>query len=111
MADLAPADLTPGKRVHVKVTSTPTNASATKTLVRLLSKDPDVKRRNAKMADNRLANPKFSPRGGRWRVWESREPKKALVHGVVGEEATFVAGPGELADLGSVRKFVSVDAA
>ena len=63
------------------------------------------------MQDNRLANPKFSPRGGRWRVWESREPKKALVHGAVGEEATFLAGPGELADLKSVSRFVSVDAA
>lgn len=105
------ADLAPGTRVHVKVTSRPTNVAATKTLVRLLSKDADVARRNKKMQANRLASPKFSPRGGRWRVWESREPKKALVLGAVGEEATFVAGPGELADLGSVSKFVSVNAA
>ena len=111
MADLAPADLSPGQRVHVRVTSRPTNRAASKTLVRLLSKDADVERRNAKLADNRLANPKFSPRGGRWRVWESREPKKQLVHGEVGEEATFLAGPGELADLRSVSRFVSVGTA
>ena len=105
------ADFAPGSRVTVKVTSRPTNTAATKTLVRLLSKDPGVARRNRKLAHNRKAEPTFSPRGGRWRVWESREPKKALVHGEVGEEATFLAGPGELADLKSVERFVSVDAA
>ncbi|MEM8782913.1 MAG: hypothetical protein AAGE65_08650 [Planctomycetota bacterium] len=105
------ADLQPGKSVTFTVTAAPTNAAATKTLVRLLSKDPAAAKRNARIKKNRLSNPTFSPRGGRWRVWEHRQPKKFVVHGKPGESATIVAGVQELRDLASVERFVDVKAA
>jgi hypothetical protein len=105
------ADLQPGKPVTFTVSAAPTNAAATKTLVRLLSKDPDIAKRNGRIKKSRLSNPTFSPRGGRWRVWEHRQPKTAVVFGRPGESATIVAGVQELRDLASVEKFVDVKAA
>ncbi len=105
------ADLQPGKKVTFTVTAAPSSAAATKTLIRLLSKDPVAAKRNALIKRSRLANPKFSPRGGRWRVWESRQPKQFIVHGKPGESATIVAGVQELRDLASVQRFVDVQAA
>ncbi len=104
------SDLTPGKPVTVTVKSAPTNAAATKTLVRLLSKDPATAKRNSKIKRNRWIDPKFSPRGGRWRVWEGRQPKVRTVTGQAGESATFTAGVQELRDLASVERFVEVKA-
>lgn len=104
-------DLQPGKPVTMTITSVPTNAAATKTLVRLLCKDPVTAKRNATIKKNRWADPKFSSRGGRWRVWESRHPKVHVVAGQPGESATFTAGVQELRDLASVQRFVEVKAA
>ncbi len=104
-------DIAPGSQVHVAVTKAPTNAAARKTLVRLLSKDPVTKKRDARIKRGRLSEPKFSPRGGRWRVWESRQPKVRTVTGQLGEVATFTAGVQELRDLASVERFVEVKAA
>ncbi|MEM7576339.1 MAG: hypothetical protein AAF328_02590 [Planctomycetota bacterium] len=105
------ADLHPGKPVTFTVTAAPTNAAATKTLVRLLSKDPATAKRNGKIKKSRLSNPTFSPRGGRWRLWEHRQPKQHVVHGQPGESATIVAGVQELRDLASVERFVDIKAA
>ncbi len=101
-------DITPGSQVHVAVTKSPTSAAATKTLVRLLSKDPAAKKRNGRIKRSRLLNPKFSPRGGRWRVWESRQPKILTVLGQPGETATIFAGTQELRELASVQRFIDV---
>lgn len=105
------ADLKPGQTVKVTVKAQPTNAAATKTLVRLLSKDVEAAKRNARIKRGRLANPTLSPRGGRWRVWEHRQPKKFVVHGKPGETGTFFAGVQELRELQSVERFVDVEAA
>ena len=105
------ADIAPGSQVTVKVVKQPTSAAATKTVVRLLSKDPGIAKRNKTIKKNRNASPKFSPRGGRWRVWESRQPKVRLVHGRPGEQGTITAGVQELRDLASVERFVEVSPA
>lgn len=107
----ATTDFQPGKPVTMTVTSVPTNAAAVKTIVRLLCKDPVTAKRNARIKRGRLAEPKFSPRGGRWRVWESRQPKIRVVSGKPGESATFTAGVQELRDLASVERFVEIKSA
>ena len=101
-------DLNPGTTVTVTVTKNPQSAAARKTLVRLLSKDPEVVKRDDKLERIRKAGQTKSPRGGRWRVWESRQPKIRTVTGVEGETNTFFAGSAEVRDLKSVEKYVDV---
>ncbi len=105
------ADITPGTTVSIKIVKTPTNASARKTLVRLLSKDEDVIAENKRHKRVRKSNQTHSPRGGRWRVWEGRLPKQRPVSGDIGEAGTILASPDVLTDLKSVERFVEVSAA
>jgi hypothetical protein len=105
------ADITPGSNVNIKIVKTPTNASARKTLVRILSKDADVVAENKRLKKVRKTNQTHSPRGGRWRVWEGRLAKQHPVKGDVGEAGTVLASPDVLTDLKSVEKFVEVTAA
>jgi len=105
------ADITPGSTVRVKIVKAPTNASARKTLVRILSKDADVIAENKRHKKVRKSNQTHSPRGGRWRVWEGRLAKQRPVEGKVGETGTILAAPDVLTDLKSVDKFVEVTAA
>ena len=100
------ADITPGSTVK-----TPTNASARKTLVRILSKDAEVVAENKRLKKVRKTNQTHSPRGGRWRVWEGRLPKQRPVTGDIGEAGTVLASPDVLTDLKSVERFVEVSAA
>ena len=103
--------LKPGQSVTLTVRQAPSNAAASKTLVRLLSKDPAVRRRDDKLARLRKQTQTKSPRGGRWRVWESRQPKIRTVEASAGSSATFVVGSAEIRDLASVGKYVDVAAA
>ena len=104
-------DVTPGTNVTVKIIRQPNSAAAQKTLVRLLSKDREVVKRDDKLARIRKAGQTKSPRGGRWRVWESRQPKIRTITGTAGESGTFFAGSQEVRDLKSVEKYVEVSAA
>ena len=61
------ADITPGSTINVKIVKTPTNASARKTIVRILSKDAEVVAENKRHKKVRKTNQTHSPRGGRWR--------------------------------------------
>ena len=105
------ADITPGSTVNIKIVKEPTNASARKTLVRLLSKDAEVVAENKRLKKVRKTNQTHSPRGGRWRVWEGRLPKQRPVAGALGESGTILASPDVLTDLKSVQRFVEVSAA
>ncbi|MBX2850351.1 MAG: hypothetical protein KTR15_01240 [Phycisphaeraceae bacterium] len=105
------ADIAPGSTVNVKIVKTPTNASARKTLVRILSKDAEVIAENKRLKKVRKTNQTHSPRGGRWRVWEGRLPKQHPVEGKLGEAGTVLASPDVLTDLKSVERFVEVSAA
>lgn len=105
------ADITPGTTVTVKVVKEPNSAAARKTLVRLLSKDPEVVKENKRLKKVRKVNQTFSTRGGRWRVWEGRLVKQNPVAGNVGEAGTILASVDVLTDLKSVEKYVEVSAA
>lgn len=105
------ADITPGSTVNIKIVKQPANEGARKTLVRLLSKDPEVVAENKRLKKVRKTNQTHSPRGGRWRVWEGRLPKQRPVTGAVGESGTIFASPDVVTDLGSVEKFVEVSPA
>lgn len=101
-------DLTPGTKITLKIVKQPTSAAASKTLMRLLSKDPAVIAENKRHAKIRKKQETMSPRGGRWRVWESRLAKQHPVTGAIGEEGTFVASYDVLKDLPSVSRFVEI---
>lgn len=106
-----PQNITPGSQITVKVVKQPTNLAATKTLVRVLSKDPAVKAENDRLARVRVSKETHSPRGGRWRVWESRHPKVHPVKGRIGDSGTLVASLDVIRDLQSVSRFVEVASA
>ena len=105
------SDIAAGTRVIIKIVKQPTNAAAIKTLVRLLSKDAVVKGHNARHRGIRKRQETMSPRGGRWRVWESRLAKQHPVKGAVGDQGTITASVDVLRDLNSVKRFVEVTAA
>lgn len=102
------SDIAPGTKINVKIVKQPTNAAASKTLERLLSKDPAVIAENKRHAKIRKKAQTMSPRGGRWRVWESRLAKQHPVSGKVGEEGTFVASYDVIKELPSVARFVEI---
>ncbi len=104
-------EITPGTTVSVEVTKKPSSVAAQKTVVRLLSKDADVIKRNQNLARSRNANPIKVQRGGRVRAWSTRHPKLDIVDAVPGTTATFIAGYQELRDLASVERFVKISKA
>ncbi|MEO0514788.1 MAG: hypothetical protein AAF086_05770 [Planctomycetota bacterium] len=101
-------ELATGTKINLKIVKQPTNAAASKTLQRLLSKDPAVIAENKRHAKIRKKQETMSPRGGRWRVWESRLAKQHPVTGALGEEGTIVASYDVLKDLPSVERFIEV---
>ena len=102
-------NITPGSRVLIKVVKRPTNAAATKTIVRLLSKDAAVHREVERYrAIRRKRNP---PRIRSGRIWVRRLVKQRPVQGRIGESGTITASMDVLHDLGSVSRFVEVSAA
>ena len=102
-------DIAPGSKVTVKVVQTPANAAATKTLVRLLSKDHGVKLENERLRKSRKTSLRSKQRGGR--TWYNYVPKIFPVKGIAGESGTIVASLDVLTDLASVEKYVEVSKA
>jgi len=102
------ADLAPGTKITLKVVKQPTNAAASKTITRLLSKDPAVIADNKRHRKIRKKAQWMSSRGGRWRIWESRLAKQHPISGKLGEEGTFVASYDVLKDLPSIARFVEI---
>ena len=101
--------ITPGGQVHVKVVKRPTNAAASKTLARILSKDAVVQEENKRLDKVRKSNYKPRMRGGR--LYGGHMVKLHPVKGRLGESGTVTATLDVLADLKSVSRFVSVEAA
>lgn len=104
-------DIAPGTKINLKVVKQPTSAAASKTLMRLLSKDSEVVAENKRHARIRKKSQWMSTRGGRWRVWESRLAKQHPVEGQLGEQGTIVASYDVLKDLPSVARFVEISPA
>ena len=105
------SDIQPGTTVDVKVVKQPTSAAASKTLTRLLSKDAGHAAEQKRHAKVRKRAQWKSPRGGRWRVWESRLAKQRPVTGSSGESGQITASYDVLQDLRSVERFVEVSPA
>ena len=101
------ADIDPGSQVHVKITKTPTNEAARKTLRRVLNKDPDVKREHRRLEKVRASNLRHKTRGGR--PWAIRVPKQYPVEGKAGESGTVLATVDVIRDLESVGPFVELE--
>lgn len=97
-----------GGQIRIQVTRTPRSEAGRKTLLRLLMKDPDLRKRHAKNLAHRARAIQMRPRAGRkWAVI----PRKALpVSAAPGEEATLLATADVLADLAKLEPYVDVAA-
>ena len=102
-------DIAPGSQISVKVTKRPTNASATKTIVRVLSKDEGVAAQNKKLA--KIRREQYSPRMRGGRLYSGRQVKLRRIKGEMGEAGTVIATVDVLRDLKSVEKFVELSSA
>ena len=98
--------ITPGSRVHVKIVKQPTNVPASKTLVRVLSKDPTITAENKRLRKVRDSNYNPQMRGGR--LYGGRMVKLRPIKGGLGESGTLTATADVLADLRSVARFIDV---
>lgn len=99
----------PGSLVTVTVIKNPTNAAASKTLQRLLAKDPVQQKDARRLRRIRQQETRTHGRGGR--VWHVRIPKPTRLQGRAGESGTFKATLDVLRDLRSVERFIEVKAA
>ena len=104
MADVA--EIQPGTKVQVKVVAHPSNISAKKTLVRILSKDDAHEAENKRLA--RIRRKMYSPRRRGGRLYSGRMPKLRRVKGEVGESGSVLATMDVIRDLASVSRFVEV---
>ncbi len=95
-----------GSQIRVNVVKTPRRGSAALTLVRLLSKDPEVAKYNRLQRKIRRKNQRPTKRGGR--IWMVRVVKQHPVRGCRGESGTITATTDVLTDLRSVASFVEV---
>lgn len=101
--------IAPGSKINVKIVKQPTNAAASKTLVRVLAKDPVVYAEHDRQAKIRKKNYSPSRRGGR--LYGGHVVKQHPVKGRLGEAGTITATLSVLRDLGSVERFIEVSPA
>lgn len=100
------SDIKPGSQITVTVTKQPTNAAGRKTVVRLLSKDENVKLENNRLKKARENHFRQTRRGGRF--WDVNVVKQHPVKGLEGETGTITATLDVIQDLASVQRFVEV---
>ncbi|MEQ9459543.1 MAG: hypothetical protein RIG82_01145 [Phycisphaeraceae bacterium] len=98
--------IAPGTQVLVKITKQPTNDAARKTLIRVLSKDPEIAEHTKRQRRARDRHNQPHARGGR--TWIIRIPKKQQVRALPGEHGKVLATVDVLRDLASVERFVEV---
>jgi len=101
--------IAPGSKINVKVVKQPTNAAASKTIVRVLAKDPVIHTEHARQAKLRQVH--YNPGRRAGRMWGGQLVKQHPVKGNVGDEGTITATLQVLRDLGSVQRFVEVSQA
>jgi hypothetical protein len=99
-------DIAPGSQVHVKITASPTNEAAVKTIARVLAKDAVHAAEQKRIEKVRQSQYNPTPRGGR--LYGGRQVKLRPVKSVIGEQGTVLATPAVIADLKSVARFVEV---
>jgi len=97
-----------GDTIQVKIVKQPTNTAASKTLARVLCKDPAHHAEVERHREIRRTNTAKTTRGGRYRIWESRMVKQHPVTGQRGEAGTIKATYDVMQDLRSVERFIEV---
>ena len=102
-------NIAPGSKVNVKIVKQPTNAAATKTLMRVLAKDPVVYTEHERQA--MLRRKHYNPGRRAGRLWGGQLVKQHPIKGRVGEAGTITATVSVLRDLGSVQRFIEVSEA
>ena len=101
--------IVPGACVNIKIVKQPTSVAAAKTLVRILSKDPDIRAENTRL--RRIRKTHYNPgmRGGRY--YAGRLVKQRPVRGRAGEAGMVRATCDVLRDLRGVERFIEVQPA
>ena len=102
-------DIEPGGRVSVKVTKSPTNEAAAKTLSRLFAKDPANRQARRQRKKLRQSATEHRKRGGR--LWAVLPKAPRLGQPTAGAACTLLATPDVIADLRSVDRFVELSPA
>jgi hypothetical protein len=98
-------DITPGKTVCVEIAKLPTNAAATKTLIRLFRKDPEVSRFQRRQGQNRPSWQTWR-RGGR--TWHHQMKTKPPFTLTTGRQLSILATVDIIRDIESVERWVTV---
>lgn len=101
--------IAPGSKINVKVVKQPTNAAASKTLMRVLAKDPVIYAEHARQA--KLRKTHYNPGRRAGRLWGGQLIKQHPIQGKLGDQGTITATSQVLRDLGSVQRFVEVSEA
>lgn len=99
----------PGSTITVKIVHQPTNAAASKTLARVLAKDPEHKSEDKRLHNVRQKNYSPSMRGGR--MYGGQLVKNSATEGKLGETGTVFASVDVIRDLKSVERFIEVEKA
>lgn len=103
------ADLTANATVTCTVTAMPKNASATKTIRRLMRMQPEIQKGLAMLARRRARTDNVPTRRA-GRIWINRKRPTALTRVAVGESFTLHLTPQILPDIKSVEKYLEVKA-
>lgn len=98
-------DITPGKTVCIEITKPPTNAAASKTLVRLFRKDPVIVRHQRFQARHRPSWQAWR-RGGR--MWHHQMKTNVPFKLTTGRKLALLATVDVIRDLESVKRWVKV---
>ncbi len=104
-----PSNVKPGSRVLVTVTADPTNEAAAKTLSRIFGRD--LANRRKRLERKRIRAKAFEGRQRGGRIWMVRPAAPRLVQPAKGDTCRILATSALLNDLGSVKRFVKVEAA
>lgn len=109
-ADASPSpgfpSIPPGSLVQVKVIKQPSNAAATKTLIRVLGKDAQARIEDQRLRKIRRKGYRPRRRGGR--LYGGHLVKLRPIRAQIGESGILTATVDVLRDLGSVQRFVEV---
>ena len=96
------AEIEPGSKVKVTVTSNVLSEGAAKTLARLFLKDPEI-------AKTRMKKPKdIDPRIRAGRIWNVRRKGTVAHRPTKGDSCQLVCTLDVMRDLGSVDRYVDI---
>ncbi|MBL0927056.1 MAG: hypothetical protein IBJ11_05300 [Phycisphaerales bacterium] len=101
------ANLRPGQKLKLTVTSAPRSFGATSTIERLMRQDPDIRRRLKGAQEHRMKNLYVRSRG--MRPWEVRRPASKYVSATPGNSWTMTFFPHIAPDVASVAEYLKIE--